>query len=433
MAERIQAIRGMNDVLPDQSFAWRHLEKSFVDCLTAYGYQEIRFPLLETTSLFKRTIGEVTDIVEKEMYTFDDLNGDSLSLRPEGTAGCLRACLEHGLLHNQQQKLWYYGPMFRHEKPQKGRYRQFHQFGVEVIGVPGVGVELELLLMCQRLWQELGIQHAVTLEINTLGDFEERQTYRNVLIDYLKLHLTNLDQDSQRRLERNPLRILDSKNPEMKAIIVNAPKLIDVVGETSRAHFEALCAGLKELGIAYQINPFLVRGLDYYGQTVFEWTTDKLGSQSTICAGGRYDRLVEQLGGQALPAIGFAMGAERLLLLTETLAETPKSTPTPAIFFIVDSEAALPKALKLAESLRQDHQLQIVVNTALGSFKSQFKKADKSGARLALILGQDEVKQGTLGVKDLRQVSDQVTIQQSELNRYISSYFSGDTHVSLHD
>lgn len=423
MFDRIQAIRGMNDVLPHQSAAWRHLEHAFAQCLSDYGYQEIRFPLLESTQLFKRTIGEVTDIVEKEMYTFNDLNGDSLTLRPEGTAGCVRACLEHGLLHNQQQKLWYCGPMFRHEKPQKGRYRQFSQMGVEAFGIAGVGIDLELIAICRRLWTALGISHAINLQVNTLGSLEERRAYRDTLVNYFKPKFALLDEDSKRRLDSNPLRILDSKNPSMQLLIADAPKLIDVISEESRQHFLNLCNGLEALSIPYTVNPFLVRGLDYYGHTVFEWVTDKLGSQATVCAGGRYDKLVEQLGGKSTPAVGFAMGVERLLLLMETLAITPVVDSLPPLFIIAEGDEALQHALVLAESLRNDEpRWQVAVHTAGGSFKSQFKKADKSGARLALILGIDEMQEQTISIKDLRQPEEQVTIPQHELNQYIKNY-----------
>ncbi|MDP3705125.1 MAG: histidine--tRNA ligase [Legionellaceae bacterium] len=422
MAERIQAIRGMNDILPEHSYAWRYLEQTFAECLRSYGYQEIRFPLLESTQLFKRTIGEVTDIVEKEMYTFNDLNEDSVSLRPEGTAGCVRACLEHGLLHNQQQKLWYSGPMFRHEKPQKGRYRQFSQFGVEAFGIPGVGIELELILVCKRLWSILGVSDAVTLQVNTLGELEERQAYRQVLIDYFTPHSHLLDDDSKRRLHRSPMRILDSKNPDMQELIANAPRLIDVLGESSRQHFEALLAGLDGLGIAYTVNPVLVRGLDYYGHTVFEWVTDQLGSQATVCAGGRFDKLVEQLGGSQTPAIGLAMGAERLLLLMDVLDVKPALAPPPELFMITEGESAMQRAFILAESLREACHVTVIVNTGEARFKSQFKKADKSGAKLALILGEDELAQQTIGIKDLRNAMEQQTIGQSDLISFVRSY-----------
>ena len=421
MAERFQAVRGMNDVLPEHSAAWRSLERAFVEVLSMYGYKEIRFPLVESTQLFKRTIGDVTDIVEKEMYTFDDLNGDSLTLRPEGTAGCLRACLEHGLLHNQQQKLWYHGPMFRHEKPQKGRYRQFNQFGVEAIGIAGVAIELELILICQRFWNALGISDSVHLQVNTLGTLAERQAYRETLISYFKPHFDLLDEDSKRRLDRSPLRILDSKNPQMQALAADAPKLIDALSESSRQHFHDLCQGLESLGIAYTINPFLVRGLDYYGHTVFEWVTDQLGTQATVCAGGRFDMLVEHLGGTPAPAIGFAMGAERLLLLMDALRLQPAVDPSPSIFVLATGDRALERALFLAESMRNAHGWAVVVNTTGGSFKSQFKKADKSGARLAVIVGEDELLNQTVTVKDLRGGEEQKIIPQHDMNQYIQS------------
>ncbi|MDP3562374.1 MAG: histidine--tRNA ligase [Legionellaceae bacterium] len=433
MVERIQAIRGMNDILPEQSYAWRNLESIFAQCLQSYGYQEIRLPLLESTQLFKRTIGEVTDIVEKEMYTFNDLNEESISLRPEGTAGCVRACLEHGLLHNQQQKLWYTGPMFRHEKPQKGRYRQFNQFGVEAFGIPGVGIELELILICKRLWATLGVADSVHLEINTLGELSERQAYRQLLIDYFKSHNSMLDEDSKRRLDRSPMRILDSKNPDMKSLIQNAPKLIDVLSETSRNHFNELCAGLDALGVAYRVNPVLVRGLDYYGHTVFEWVTEHLGSQATVCAGGRFDKLIEQLGGNSSPAVGFALGVERLLLLQESVGVNSQQEPASDVFIITDGFNALQRALVLAESLRNACDLNVTVNTSDARFKSQFKRADKSGARLALILGEDELTQQIIGVKDLRQTVEQKNINQSDLNEYLKSFFAGEEHVCLHD
>lgn len=423
MADRIQAIRGMNDILPQQSILWRYLEETFAHCMGEYGYQEMRMPLLESTQLFKRTIGEVTDIVEKEMYTFNDLNGDSLTLRPEGTAGCVRACLEHGLLHNQQQKLWYGGPMFRHEKPQKGRYRQFNQLGAEVFGIGGVGIELELIAICRRLWISLGISSSLHLQVNTLGTMIERHTYRERLIDYFKPHIDALDDDSKKRLERSPLRILDSKNPAMQSLISKAPKLIDCINDESRQHFYHLCNGLDALHIPYVVNPFLVRGLDYYGHTVFEWVTDQLGSQATVCAGGRFDTLVEQLGGKPTAAIGFAMGVERLILLMETLAVSPLIVSSPFIYMIAVGDEALQHALVLAESLRNDdNHWKVIVDTGGSSFKSQFKKADKSGARLALILGSDEVQQQTISVKDLRGTGEQVNLPQASLNQYLKAY-----------
>lgn len=420
LSERIQAIRGMNDILPSQAPAWNGLENKIRECLNQYGYKEMRFPLVESTNLFKRTIGEITDIVEKEMYTFADLNGDSLTLRPEGTAGCVRACLEHGLLHNQQQKLWYMGPMFRHEKPQKGRYRQFTQLGVEAFGYSGVVIELEMIAMTWRLWKALGIHNSVELQINSLGELSERQVYKSNLVEYLKQHMDVLDEDSQRRLLKNPLRILDSKNPEIKTLLSKAPSLQDALGEKSKAHFSALCKGLDTLGIHYTVNPQLVRGLDYYGHTVIEWVTDQLGSQATICAGGRYDALVEQLGGTATSAFGFALGMERLLLLMETLQLGLTYDSSPTVFIMADSEPALEKAFIFAETLRNHcSDWTIFVNQSLGSFKSQFKKADKSGAQFALIFGEEEIKNHSVSIKELREGSGQRTLKQDECIRFL--------------
>lgn len=422
MVERIQAIRGMNDVLPQDSVSWQALEQILVDTVSRYGYQNIRFPMVESTALFKRSIGEVTDVVEKEMYTFNDLNGDSLTLRPEGTAGCVRACIEHGLLHNQQQKLWYCGPMFRHEKPQKGRYRQFHHFGVEVFGVQGVGIELELLALCQRLWMRLGIANDVRLEINTIGTSAERLIYRETLIDYFAQQFDALDEDSKRRLHKNPLRILDSKNEAMRDLISKAPRLMDVLSQDSQQRFAMICDGLTSMGIRYTVNPFLVRGLDYYEHIVFEWVTDKLGAQSTVCAGGRFDKLVEQLGGKPNTAIGFAIGVERLLLLLEEAGVCLTMQQAPAVFILPSHEKAVPHALLLAESLRNANTWIVIVNTACGGLKSQFKKADKSGARFAIVIGDDELCDKTVTIKDLRGQKEQITIDQNELNHYIREH-----------
>ena len=422
MPELLQAIRGMSDVLPNSTHIWQHLETLFANCLLSYGYNEIRLPIVEQTQLFKRTIGEVTDIVEKEMYTFADLNGDSLTLRPEGTAGCVRACLEHSLLYNQVQKLWYRGPMFRHEKPQRGRYRQFNHFGIEVLGLEGHGIECELLLICCRLWQQLGITNELTLTINTLGDLAERNLYKDALVAYFQQNYERLDADSKRRLERNPLRILDSKNTDLLDLIANAPSLMDFLGPISRQRFQDLCNALDFLNIKYTINPRLVRGLDYYGHLVFEWVTDRLGSQATVCAGGRYDGLVEQLGGTPTCAIGLAMGVERLVLLLETLNKLPVAS-VPNIYIMAVGNVAMMQALIIAEEIRQQHGLVVIVNTAGGSFKSQFKKADKSGAQLAIILGEDEVDQKTVSMKWLRKHEDQQTIPQTELSGYISKGF----------
>ena len=418
MPEVLQAVRGMNDILPEISYAWQFIEKTFAHCLSSYGYSLIRMPLVESTQLFKRTIGEITDIVEKEMYTFADLNGDSLTLRPEGTAGCVRACIQHGLLHNQIQKLWYCGPMFRHEKPQLGRYRQFMQIGIEALGITGVGIEVELFLICHKIWQQLGIADSVHLVINTLGELSERNLYRDALVVYFQQHYELLDEDSKKRLERNPLRILDSKNPNLQEVINNAPSLMDFLGTDSKQRFQQLCDGLDAFGIKYKVDSKLVRGLDYYGHIVFEWITDKLGSQATICAGGRYDGLVEQLGGSPTPAVGLALGLERLLLLLETLNKLPTKV-LPHIYIIAVGDAAVLRALSIAEDIRLTHDLIVVVNTSGGSFKSQFKKADKSGAQLALILGEDEIIQHTIGIKSLRQYEEQKTILQSELDAHI--------------
>lgn len=423
MAERIQAIRGMNDILPDATALWRSIEQNFVAVLSSYGYKEIRFPLVESTQLFKRTIGEVTDIVEKEMYTFPDLNGDSITLRPEGTAGCVRACLENGLLYNQQQKLWYMGPMFRHERPQKGRYRQFNQLGVEAFGVSGALIELELISICRKFWEQLGFADLVQLQINTLGELSERQRYKKTLVDYLNDHHNLLDEDSKLRLNRNPLRILDSKNPEMQQLLINAPKLFDVLDEQSRTHFQSFCEGLDTLHIPYVVNPVLVRGLDYYGHTVFEWVTDQLGSQATICAGGRYDLLVEQLGGNPTPAAGFALGIERIYLLMEKLVLLKQELQKNSLFVIAINDEAMLRAFMIAELVRSAYPgVEVTVNTAGGSFKSQFKKADKSGARLALILGENEMANEQISIKDLRNVNEQITVNQNLVNQALKDY-----------
>ena len=397
----IQAIRGMHDVLPEQTPLWQYAEKIIRDVLANYGYSEIRLPIVEKTELFKRSIGEVTDIVEKEMYTFDDRNGDSLTLRPEGTAGCLRACLEHGLLHNQVHRLWYYGPMYRHERPQKGRYRQFFQFGVETYGMESADIDAELLLLTDRLWTRLGIRSKVRLQLNSLGTIAERLIYKEALVTYFQQHLAVLDEDSLRRLTTNPLRILDTKNPAMQDVVANAPELMDYLGEESRAHFYSILDTLNALGVAYEINTRLVRGLDYYSKTVFEWVTDELGSQGTICAGGRYDGLIEQLGGKANHAVGFAMGMERLLLLLETIHVELDAAVN--VYVIRVGDQAQKVGLHLAEQLRSDiPTLKLQLDCAGGSIKSQFKKADKSGATYALILGEDEVSRGEIAIKSLR-------------------------------
>ncbi len=417
MPESIQAVRGMNDVLPQQSAAWQHLEQLIAGVVQGYGYQEIRMPLLESTHLFNRTIGDTSDIVEKEMYTFSDLNGDSVTLRPEGTASCVRACLEHGLLYNQQQKLWYSGPMFRHEKPQKGRYRQFHQVGVEAFGISGIGIELEMIALCRRLWHALGVSEGVTLQINTLGSVSDRQRHREQLVSYLTPHRDQLDEDSKRRLDKNPLRIMDSKNSTLHELVAKAPHLHEVLCQESKDRFEALCEGLQTLGISYTVNPRLVRGLDYYGDLVFEWTTNHLGAQATVCAGGRFDRLVEQLGGKPTEAVGFAMGIERLLLLREAVGVTSQPLEDPLVYFVAIGDIALQRALVLAEALRDSlPAAYLLVHVGGGNFKRQFKMAAQSGARFACVLGEDEIVNQTISIKDLRESKEQVTILQSELN-----------------
>jgi histidyl-tRNA synthetase len=427
MSKQFQAIRGMNDILPGESALWQALETTVREVLAAYGYHEIRLPVVEKTELFARSIGEVTDIVEKEMYTFDDRNGESLTLRPEGTAGCARACIEHGLLHNQTQRLWYAGPMFRYEKPQKGRYRQFHQVGVEAYGMADPDIDAELICLSARLWRRLGIGD-VTLQLNSLGSSAARAAYRDRLVAYFESRRAQLDEDSQRRLHANPLRILDSKNPAMRAVVAEAPSLPDHLDPESRVHFEELRALLESAGIAYQINPRLVRGLDYYCKTVFEWVTDTLGAQGTICAGGRYDGLIEQLGGQPAPGVGFAMGLERLVAM---LAATGQhgADPTPHAFLIAAGEAARRRGLALAERLRDEAPaLRLRMNCGGGGFKAQFRRADHSGARFALIFGEDEASAGTVAIKPLREAQgEQITLPQDQAGAWLRAAALGET------
>lgn len=419
---KIQAIRGMNDILPEQTPVWQFVEATVRNLLRQYGYQEIRMPIVEQTDLFKRSIGEVTDIVEKEMYTFDDRNGDSLTLRPEGTAGCVRAAEEHGLLFNQTRRLWYTGPMFRHERPQKGRYRQFHQIGVECFGMTGPDIDAELLVLTARLWKALGLADHTRLEINTIGTSEARRAFRGALVDYLGQYRNELDADSQRRLETNPLRILDSKDAGTRRILAQAPSLDDYLDEESRAHFERVKALLDAAGVSYSVNPALVRGLDYYGKTVFEWITDSLGAQGTVCAGGRYDGLVEQLGGRPTPAVGFAMGLERLILLLETLELVPGHVNSNAdVYVMAMGDDAVAQALSLAENLRSALPNRAVVShCGGGSFKSQMKKADRSGARYAVILGDNELHNGTVALKPLRDDEDQRELPQGEVAAWLA-------------
>ena len=414
MAKTLQAVRGMNDILPSESSGWQFLDDTLRDVVHAYGYQEIMLPLVEKTELFKRSIGEVTDIVEKEMYTFEDRNGDSLTLRPEGTASCVRACMQHGMLHNQVQRLWYTGPMFRHERPQTGRYRQFHQIGVEAFGMTGPDIDAEIIFMSARMWQRLGLKDAM-LQINSLGTVAARGDYREALVRYLREHESGLDEDSRRRLDSNPLRILDSKNPDMQTLIEAAPKLPDYLDEESRQHFSELCALLDAAGLVYEINPRLVRGLDYYTKTVFEWVTDQLGAQGTICAGGRYDGLVEYLGGKPTPAFGFAIGLERLLALL-LAADTAIPPHHPHVYLVLNGQQAVQRGMVFAEELRTCLPgLRLQTNCGNGSFKSQFKRADKSGANIALVMGDDEVATDVVILKSLRHETDQETLSQQHV------------------
>ena len=408
MVKSIQAVRGMNDVLPDQDYIWDFFEQTIRNWMAVYGYKKIRMPIVERTDLFVRSIGEVTDIVEKEMYTFlDHLNGDSLTLRPEGTASCVRAVLEHNLLYTGPQRLYYSGPMFRHERPQKGRYRQFHQVGVEALGYSGPDIDAELIIMCADLWKRLGISD-VCLQISTLGSVESRKLHRSRLIEYLEKNLDGLDEDARRRLYKNPLRILDSKNPKMQQIINDAPKIMESLDKDSLKHFEKLQHILVDQGIKFEINPRLVRGLDYYNRTVFEWVTERLGAQGTICAGGRYDDLVEEVGGKPTSACGFAMGVERLLaLILEGGKEIPDSVPD--AYVIHQGEATDEAAWKTVSYLR-DQGLNVILHCGGGNFKAQMKKADSSGSRFAIIIGEDEIKNEVISVKSLREKVTQIKV-----------------------
>lgn len=422
MANQLQAIRGMHDILPADAPVWHQLEGQYQQLVESYGYREIRTPLVEKTALFARSIGEATDIVEKEMYSFDDRNGDSLSLRPECTASVVRAGLQAGLLHDQQQRWWYCGPMFRHERPQKGRYRQFYQFGAEIFGIAGADIEAELILLAARFWKRLGLSD-IELHINSLGSSACRQAYRARLVEYLSDHFADLDEDSQRRLETNPLRILDSKNPEMQTLIEAAPALHDSLDEASLAHFQQLRDILDQTEVEYQVNQRLVRGLDYYSHTVFEWITDTLGSQGTVCGGGRYDGLIEQLGGKPGHAAGFSMGCERLIAMLVDQGKAESGT-RPSIYFSMRGDNSVARAQQLAEALRdRQPQLKIIVHAGEGSFKSQMRKADKSGARIALILGEAEMETGTIAIKYLREDIPQEKVPQVDLTARIEAIF----------
>jgi len=421
-SKALQAIRGMNDCLPSETNIWQMVESVLRRVASSYGFAEIRMPIVEPTALFKRSIGEVTDIVEKEMYTFDDRNGDSLTLRPEGTASCIRAANQHGLLYNQEQRLWYMGPMFRHERPQKGRYRQFHQFGLEAFGIATPDIDAEIIMLTARLWRELGIKDVVTLELNSLGSNEERAKYRDALVDYLTAREEMLDEDSKRRMLTNPLRVLDSKNPAVQEALVDAPKLSDYFGEETQAHFGSLCARLDAAGIKYVLNERLVRGLDYYNRTVFEWVTDSLGAQGTICAGGRYDGLVEQLGGKATPGFGFALGIERLVLMLTALEQVNNIRPQVDAYVIILGEKAEVAATELAEQWRdQVPNSRIQCHCGGGNMKKQMKRADKSGAQIALILGENELAEQKVMVKYLRGQQEQQSLAFDQVASLLTS------------
>lgn len=418
MATKIQSVRGMNDYLPADTAVWQRIENTLKRILTSYGISEIRTPIVEHTPLFQRAIGEVTDVVEKEMYSFQDREENvSLTLRPEGTAGCVRAGIEKGLLYNQEQRLWYIGPMFRHERPQKGRYRQFHQLGAEVFGLSGPDIDAELIMMTARWWRELGIAEHVTLELNSIGSLQARANYREALVAFLEQHKDKLDEDCKRRMYTNPLRVLDSKDRVVQELLNDAPALFDYLDEESKAHFDGLCAILDAAGIQYRINQRLVRGLDYYNRTVFEWVTTALGSQGTVCAGGRYDGLVEQLGGHNTPAVGFAMGLERMVLLVQSVnPDFVSETAVTDIYLASFGEGSQVAAMMLAEQIRDSlPDVRIMTNYGGGNFKRQLSRADKNGARIALILGEDEIANGTVTVKELA-TGEQQTLAQSGLS-----------------
>lgn len=420
MSKKIQAIRGMNDILPTETMQWQQIESILKSILNQYGISEIRLPIVENTPLFNRAIGEVTDVVEKEMYSFEDRGGESLTLRPEGTAGCVRAGIEHGLLYNQEQRLWYIGPMFRYERPQKGRYRQFNQLGVEIFGLAGPDVDAELIVMTARFWKLLGISEHVKLELNSIGSLEERANYKQALVDYLTTYKDKLDEDCLRRLDTNPLRILDSKNPDVQALLVDAPNLFDYLEEESKIHFDKLCAILTANHIEFTVNQRLVRGLDYYNRTVFEWVTQSLGAQGTVCAGGRYDGLVEQLGGKSTPAVGFAMGLERLILLVQALNPDLFNQKAVDIYVTSFGDNAIHYAINIAEMIRDNFiDLKCVVNHGGGNMKKQLSRADKHAAKLAVIVGDDEILNGQVTLKSLT-TGEQVTIQPKDVVEFIN-------------
>ena len=423
MAKNIQAIRGMNDCSPTESPLWQWIEGQVRQILSSYGYSEVRMPIVESTPLFARAIGEVTDVVSKEMYTFWD-NDEQLTLRPEGTAGCVRAAIEHGWIYNNEQRLWYMGPMFRHERPQKGRYRQFHQAGVEVFGIATPEIDAELIILTARLWKALGIDQHVSLQLNSIGSLEARANYRSALVAFLENHQDLMSEEEKERLVKNPLRILDTKNQALQDVLDDAPKLLDYLDDESREHFAQLCGLLDAVGIQYEINPKLVRGLDYYNKTVFEWVTSALGAQGTVCGGGRYDGLVEQLGGHATSGVGFAMGLERLVLLVQ---EVNKSIPVKSavdIYVVYQGEGTTLAAFQLAEKLRSElPHLSTMLHCSGGNFKKQFKRADKSGATLALVLGESEVQNNQVVVKHLLGAAEQQTIDVDNLIEYVKAQF----------
>ena len=423
MAKVIQAIRGMNDCAPTESPLWQWVEGQVKQVLASYGYSEVRMPIVESTPLFARAIGEVTDVVSKEMYTFWD-NDEQLTLRPESTAGCVRAAIEHGWIYNNEQRLWYMGPMFRHERPQKGRYRQFHQAGVEVFGIANPEIDAELIILTARLWKALGIDQHVSLQLNSIGSLEARANYRSALVAFLENHQDLMSDEEKERLVKNPLRILDTKNQALQEVLNDAPKLLDYLDEESRTHFATLCQLLDDMGIAYEVNPKLVRGLDYYNKTVFEWVTSALGAQGTVCGGGRYDGLVEQLGGHAAPGVGFAMGLERLVLLVQEVNAALPVANTVDVYLVYSGEGATLNAFQLAETIRSAlPQVRVMTHCSGGKFQKQFKRADKVDAKLALVIGESEVAEKTVVVKDLRSSAEQVTISQADIIETLTKHF----------
>ena len=423
MAKVIQAIRGMNDCAPTESPLWQWVEGQVKQVLASYGYSEVRMPIVESTPLFARAIGEVTDVVSKEMYTFWD-NDEQLTLRPEGTAGCVRAAIEHGWIYNNEQRLWYMGPMFRHERPQKGRYRQFHQAGVEVFGIANPEIDAELIILTARLWKALGIDQHVSLQLNSIGSLEARANYRSALVAFLENHQDLMSDEEKERLVKNPLRILDTKNQALQEVLNDAPKLLDYLDEESRTHFATLCQLLDDMGIAYEVNPKLVRGLDYYNKTVFEWVTSALGAQGTVCGGGRYDGLVEQLGGHAAPGVGFAMGLERVVLLVQAVNAAVPVANTVDVYLVYSGEGATLNAFQLAETIRSAlPQVRVMTHCSGGKFQKQFKRADKVDAKLALVIGESEVAEKTVVVKDLRSSAEQVTISQADIIETLTKHF----------